>query len=257
MEVVSGSGFTLRWLHVAWLSFALVVIACALLAIHSRWRREAFESHCQGNLTGIGCGMGWHQERYEHLPPAHVLGADGSRWHSWRVIGSDEWGPPLPRSYDYTEPWNGPRNSQLADHRPDFYACASDPNTRRNRRLTSYFVVEGAETAFPGAATTSLTKIQERKGLANTVLVVEAAGQDIEWLEPRDLLYDEMSFAVNDAGRPSIASAHAHGPYACMADGRVRSLSGVAPEILQAMLTIQPTGDVKGATQSPAPARSR
>ena len=45
-----------------------------------------------------------------------------------------------------------------------------------------------------------------------------------------------MSFTVNDPGRPSVSSRHAHGPYVAMADGSIRPVAGIAPEVMEAML---------------------
>ena len=143
------------------------------------------------------------------------------------------------REYDLNEAWDGPKNSAWRDRRPDFYACPCDPDSQRNRRLTNYFVVEGRNTAFPRSGTASLADVEKTKGRSNTILVVEARGANIEWLEPRDLTFDGLNLTVNDPNLPSISGNHPNGPYAGMAEGSVRSLRGVSPEVLKGMLTVR------------------
>ena len=55
--------------------------------------------------------------------------------------------------------------------------------------------------------------------------------------------FDEMSFVPNDPKRPSISSYHPDGPLVLMADGSTRSIKGIAPEVLRAMLQHMPDGD--------------
>ena len=44
-------------------------------------------------------------------------------------------------------------------------------------------------------------------------MVVESANSAINWMEPRDLEWDRMSFRLNDPSRPSISSNHDSGSY--------------------------------------------
>jgi hypothetical protein len=48
---------------------------------------------------------------------------------------------------------------------------------------------------------------------ANTLMVVEATTSAINWMEPRDLEWDRMSFRLNDGSHPSISSDHCFGSY--------------------------------------------
>jgi hypothetical protein len=48
---------------------------------------------------------------------------------------------------------------------------------------------------------------------ARTLMVVESSTAGINWMEPRDLEWDHMSFRVNDKAQKSISSEHHFGSY--------------------------------------------
>jgi prepilin-type processing-associated H-X9-DG protein len=230
---------------------AVAVLAVTLLVVVAiqleRMRRDAVARaqglECNGHLSGLGGALFQYQQRTGHLPPGFVTAPDGARMHSWRALAAEELGTnyKFPSPYNLDEPWNGPNNSKLGDARPRGYACPSDPNSQLNRRLTNYFVIDGTDTAFPG----SRTKAGVRPGdpsLSNTILFAEASRLNIEWLEPRDLEYGTMSFALNDPTRPGISSVHPQGANACMADGSVRFLHNISPEVLRGMLEAKGRG---------------
>jgi hypothetical protein len=71
----------------------------------------------------------------------------------------------------------------------------------------------------------------------DTILVAEVANSGVFWTEPRDLNFDEMSFQINDKGKPSISSYHVRGATVIFADGRVEFLDeSTRPERLKALL---------------------
>jgi hypothetical protein len=220
----------------------LLLIAFVSLALFYRHARVVgldlqCKSKCKWNIMEILT----YEDRHRHLPPAHIDGPDGSRWHSWRAVIAPE--DSFTSQYDFHEPWNGPNNSKLRDHKNHRnYVCPSASEETRKKRLTNYFVVEGAKTAFPGANTISMDNPQYARGRSNTIVMVEAHGLEIEWLEPRDLDINTMSFLINDPKRPGISGPHPHGPHVCMADGRYQSLSNISPDILKAMLSIPEEG---------------
>ncbi|HEX8202046.1 MAG TPA: H-X9-DG-CTERM domain-containing protein [Isosphaeraceae bacterium] len=83
-------------------------------------------------------------------------------------------------------------------------------------------------------------------GPGRTILVVEVAGPSIHWMEPRDLAFDGMSFAINGTGGPAAPSSrHPGGINALLADGSVRFLrQTIAPKSLRALLTVAGDDDV-------------
>ncbi len=220
---------------------------------------------CNGRMCGIGTAMHHYHEATNHLPPAYLTGPDGKPWHSWRIlllpyIGEND----FYTRYNFDEPWDGPNNRQLmARPTPNAYACTSDPKGKAAGR-TNYFVVVGPGTAFPPtgpdsprlnvdigsrvpgepsrtfstrAKWVSFPVITRPPG--ETILALEAVGQDIHWMEPRDLSFADMSFTLNDSKSPSVSSHHKY-PTVVFADGSRRGLNGVSPLDLRAMLLIGP-----------------
>ncbi len=218
--------------------FGLVVmtaIAVYGVSLLVHWRNKGLSVQCVCNSQFVGRCMLSYKEQYGHLPPAHVVASDGRLMHSWRILVSEHFMPTDPDPYDFKEPWDSVNNTRFGDYRPEWFACPNDSVTWRNRRLTNYFVVTGRNTPFPDAGTTV-----GPRGASNTILMVEARDLDIEWLEPRDLAFDRMSFIPNDPKRPSISSHHADGPFVLMADWSVRSIKGIDPGVLRRMLEYHP-----------------
>jgi hypothetical protein len=160
-----------------------------------------------------------YNEKYGSLPPAFVADKEGRRMHSWRVLLLPFLGEQgLYGSYNFSEPWDGPNNRLLLERMPKIFACPLDRD--RDRFMTSYVVVVGRSTAFPGATTVSLDEITDDRTL--TALVVEGAGASVQWLEPRDLDFDVMSFEVNGTFGMGVRAQHA--PWVIMSDGHGESL---------------------------------
>lgn len=169
---------------------------------------------------------------YDQFPPAYQLGPDGKPWHSWRVlilpyIEQDN----LFKQYRFDEPWDGPNNRQLAEHMPKLYAFSG---THRPTTTTNYLAVVGAETMWPGATVRKRGEIKD--GTGETILIVENNGLGVHWMEPRDLAFDAMPFALDD---PNGVSSWYKQPAVVTADTSVRRLSkGMTPEALRAALTV-------------------
>ncbi|MEX2561396.1 MAG: DUF1559 domain-containing protein, partial [Pirellulales bacterium] len=188
------------------------------------------------SLRQIGIAMDHYHDQHGTLPPAFIPEENGQPMHSWRVLLLPYIGQQgLYDQYDFNEAWDGPNNSRLAASMPPEYACPSSSSLGQG--ITSYVVVAGQGTAFDGSKATSLGQITD--GAANTLLVVESSGTQINWLEPRDLDLAQMNFAINGGGT-EISSYHPRGANALFADGSVHFLSDtLPPQTLQGLLTIQ------------------
>jgi hypothetical protein len=97
----------------------------------------------------------------------------------------------------------------------------------------NYLAVVGAETIWPGATPRKWNEIKD--GNSNTILLVENDGLGVHWMEPRDLVFGDMSFGLQ---QPNGISSPYSAPAVVMADGSVRSFNpDLAPDVLRAMLT--------------------
>jgi hypothetical protein len=160
-----------------------------------------------------------YESEHGHLPPAYVADANGKPMHSWRVLilkyldRKD-----LYETYDFNEPWNGPHNSKLASSMPAIYSCPSRTKGS-NRNCTNYVAVVGPRTAWPGNKGETTLDISAKDGCRNTVLLMELPNSDINWLEPRDLSYEELCEKMTPDERAKIFDAHRGCSAVSFADG--------------------------------------
>jgi len=136
--------------------------------------------------------------------------------HSWRALILEFVDRDLFQLYDFSEPWDGPNNRKLAYRMPRPYSCPSDPDAATDG-FTSYVVVVGHGAVFSPGQSASMQEVSDP---ANTILLVETAGTNIPWLEPKDLSLDDAALSVNDWSRPTIASRDSLGAGVCLVDGR-------------------------------------
>jgi hypothetical protein len=231
-----------RWSTASKLAVAGVGIAVLLGLAILLWRavylaREAaLEAQSKCPLNQLQLALHNYHYQYGCFPPAYLTDGEGTPMHSWRVlilpyIEAEE----LYRAYDFDEPWNGPNNILLADRMPQIYHC---PTELESNSMTNYVVLVGKDTAFPFDKPTSYRDF--RDGLGNTILLAEIAHSDIMWLEPRDLVVDEMSFSINHESLPSISTSRRRGPYVVTAGGVTAYCLGrqLRPETLRAFSTV-------------------
>jgi hypothetical protein len=213
--------------------------ACLAPAVQSgpRPRVSAWRNGCFDNMKQIVMAMHLYHDAHGHFPPAYVADEFGRPMHSWRVLLL----PYLEEkkkydAYRWDEPWNGPNNSKLAEC-PEIFHCPSDPAVKTSP-MTSYVVVSGPGTAFPGAATTSFQDFR-RDGTSKSILIVEVANSGIHWMEPRDLNLQQMAATINAQAGQGISSCHNGGAVCALADSSVHFLSEtLSAQELRAMLTI-------------------
>ncbi len=219
-----------------------VVLGCgglltALLLPAVQLAREAARrANCMNNLKQIGLAMHNYHDEHGCFPPAYVPDQDGKPMHSWRVLLL----PYLEREdlyqqYNFDEPWNSPQNLALSNRMPEIYRCASDGQSAASQ--TSYAMIVGPNTISDGPTPTELSDITD--GTSNTIMLVEAAGSGINWLEPRDLEADRISYLVNDPVDPGISSDHPMGVNVLFCDGMVTFLdAAMDAEEVKAMCTV-------------------
>jgi hypothetical protein len=203
-------------------------------------QESARQSACQGRFNQMQLALTNYHETHGHFPPAFVVGPDGKRWHSWRVLIL----PFMDQAnvydrYRFDEPWDGPNNRLLAEKIClPIFQCHSGADYGKSFH-TNIVAIVGVGTAFPGAGSTQLSDFRDAG--RNTILLAEYGNSDIHWMEPRDLNADQMSFQFNDSAAPSISGPHPAGPAVVFADGitAYRLRRPLSAETLSALVRTQ------------------
>jgi len=210
-------------------------LALLLVPAIAQAREAARRSTCTCNLKQIGIALHNYRDCFGTFPPAFIADEFGRPMHSWRVLLLPYLeGKHVYDQYDFDEPWDGPHNRLLADKMPGIYHCPSDDES--NPGETSYAAVVGPETAFPGDETVALDSVTD--GTHNTLVIVEAAGNGIHWMQPRDVPVSVAKAGINKAPGLGICSRHPQVALAVFADGSVHALQEImAPEMLRALST--------------------
>ena len=194
---------------------------------------------CTGNLERITAALNNYQNRYGCLPPPCVYNASGRPMHSWRVLilpffEHEELYAQWYAEYDFNEPWDGPNNRKLLEHKPYSYSCVDDPGAHKEGAMTtSYVTVVGSKAAWQLNERTTLREPGLQGQMESTIVLVEMADSGIPWTEPNDLCIDDLHDAQSNS-RLSIHGRHLHkySPFyhdalswqAVLADGHVQLL---------------------------------
>lgn len=210
-----------------------IMIALLLPAVQVA-RDAARRMECANHLRQIGIGLHNYHAALGSVPPAVIYDDEGNPMHSWRGLLSPymEMGMMGGASqYDFSEPWDGPNNSGMAQAMPPVFKCAGDAESGPSS--TSYFVVQGPGFLFDGDRSQSFSEVTD--GVSNTIALVEAPGLNVEWTEPRDLTFDEFLALLQD----SEGLSHFTGVNVLLADGKAVFIDrDIDPEQLRAMFTI-------------------
>lgn len=212
---------------------AVAVIAPAVQAA----RASSMKAKSAENLQLIAQAMQAYHGDYGCYPPAYLTDAAGKPKHSWRVLLLPYLGErQLYAQYSMNEPWDSPTNMSLTTRMPRVYASPSDDSAVTSYE-TSYMVVVGRATIFPGAnKTTNMNEVTDN--LANTLLVVEATESGVSWMEPKDLDASKMDYSINAGPNNCIRSHHPYGAMSVFADGKTHFLTNDLPaEYIEALTT--------------------
>ena len=205
------------------------ILAALLWPAVNRVREVARTASCMSNMKQIGLAMHAYNDANGSFPPAYTTDKDGKPLHSWRVLilpFMDQ--EALYSQIKLDEPWDSPHNKQFADKMPPEFSCPSDPNQLKG--ITNYAMLVGPNAISTGPKSRKLTEITD--GTANTIMVAETTGGKINWMEPRDLDVETMTFDLNDDTTGNeMSSHHPAAVNAIYCDGSVRSLTKFSDNI--------------------------
>jgi prepilin-type processing-associated H-X9-DG protein len=220
----------------------VILATLLMLPVVGAPREAERRAQCFNNLRQIGLAMQRYHEKYHSFPPSFIPDENGKPKHSWRVLllpflGYEQ----LYSQYRFDEPWDSPHNMALAARMPATYCC---PSVRApDIAHTTYAMIVGPRAFSDGP--TPRPKSDIKDAVSHTIMVVEAAGAGINWMEPRDLDVGKMSFQITYPGDESkaslvdISSAHPAVANVLFCDGSVRSLpKDTDPKLLEALTTI-------------------
>jgi len=181
---------------------------CALVFGAIRGAREADrKARCEARLQSIGLGVCQYYDAYGSFPLPYSSDAAGKPINSWRVLVGDFLGDfSLNRHrYDASLPWNNPANLAISrlDGNQFLFQCPSAPHPGGNGYTDYVMVLSDNATLTPGRAPSATEH-------RNQFIIVEIAGSDIYWTEPRDLVLGEMRIQINGEFTPGATSGHAH-----------------------------------------------
>ena len=217
------------------------ILVALLLPAVSAAREAARRAACLNQMKQIAFAMIEYEAKNGSYPPAYTVDDSGRPMHSWRVLLLPYLGPEaqsIYNQYDLSAPWDSPQNQGLAGAMPSVFRCPSDPAPPGD---TSYCVVTGPGMMFQADKTTKIADLQARGGPTQVLLLVEAQGSGINWLEPGDVTEPQLVQGI-DSGLPGgCASHHVGGMCVAYADGQVAFLSDTThPEDLRDMAKINP-----------------
>lgn len=206
-------------------------------------RAAARRAQSMNNLKQIALAFHNYSDVYRAFPPAVIYGPDGKPWHSWRVLL-------LPfleqvalyEQYDFSEPWDSPKNIKLAE---TVLAVYRDPAREGSDAFTDYGAIVGENAIFrpdfvkmkspddfPACLTSNKTHFRDvTDGTSNTIMFATLdPSRKIPWTKPEDIVFDENFPGV---GKPAgIGALHrGAGPdtpvaLVSLADGSVRVIPG-------------------------------
>ena len=168
-----------------------VAVGLLLPAVASA-RESARRMQNANNFKQLALGMLMYEAAHRYLPSPYTVNEDGKRLHSWRVALL----PYLEEQelYDQIrldEPWDSDWNKQFHDKCPK---CFRNPSIELSPGETTFAVVVGENTVFPGSKKLSMASIMD--GCCNTALIVERS--PVCWMDPNsDVPFEEAIKGVN------------------------------------------------------------
>lgn len=224
---------------------ALGLLMTALLPAVPQAREAARRSQCKNNLKQIGLALHNFVDEHGEFPHASA----GNPTVSWRVQILPHFDQHnLFEKYDQKTPWDSETNDPIARTQVSGMSCPSrrtpsNGASEDGRIFTDYTMLTGPGTISDHFEPRNPAGIKD--GASNTLAVVEAAGLNIIWTEPRDASVNREPLGINFKGKgnydsPGLMSSwHVGGAQATFADGSVRFINqDIDPAVLKALTTV-------------------
>jgi hypothetical protein len=236
----------LLWLAII---LALGTLTVGLIKAIRDAREAADNCNCQDKLKQFGLALLNYHQVNGCLPPAYLLDKKGKPTHSWRMLVRRSWPEVDIPSYSFSEPWNGPHNSQL----PLTHSIFNCPSLRNeDSPFTDYVAVVGPNTLWPGSKSAVLAKDGSDD---DKILLIEVINSDIHWMEPRDLTLEDALEIIQPNKGVGIGSRHTNGIHYVTASNQIRTLDRkIDRESLRKLLTRDATTP---SSKTPASTHSR
>lgn len=200
--------------QVTWLIILGIALIFIFLLRHEleKTKRAVNSTQCSSNLVFLRVALANYHDDHGCFPPAYFADPDGKPMHSWRALilpyFGDE-GIAAYQQYDFSQPWNSPKNQLLANHAVSrHFRCPSMESVAV--RKAHYFAIIGKSTLWP--ENLSATLEESELHVSETVQLLENTELDVQWLEPKDLTLPQVIESYGNEYRLSRTSKHAAGP---------------------------------------------
>ena len=232
-------------------------------------RAAARRKQSMDNLKHIAFAFHNYEQAMGRFPPPAVIGPDGRPWHSWRVLllpylERDD----LYEKYDFSQPWDSPKNRPLADEVVKVYR---DPARPGDDAFADYAAIVGAHCMFPPGLVTmenaddfpaclgrgkKVSFPQVTDGTSNTIMFATLdPSRKIPWTKPEDIVVEGAFAGIGAAD--GIGAIHSSGDVrlclVAFGDGSVQSIAdAVEAETMLPLLT-RDGGELVDRTQLDVP----
>jgi hypothetical protein len=184
-----------------------------------------------------------YQTAHGTFPPAYISDSGSRRMLSWRVLVlpfMEE--RSLYQRFDLSKPWNDANNRVSSSVDIEILHC---PANWTKNPTTDYLAVVGTNTAWPGTRGRTMSEFTDE--LSQTIVLIEAHNEKVDWAEPLDLTLDEAVELLSNPIPQGDGHRIVHGPFykvsygrnIAFADGKVRLLRApLDREVATALLTV-------------------